>query len=123
RHGGGSVNAGPGLPFGRINMHMQLQPMITVNDDGRTAKGRWREWALLGNYEEHIEWGDAILENDYVKEDGVWKIGEMRFYTNFVAPYEGGWAKLAPVRGDWSTDVGRSFRPDEKSPVSYQPFP
>lgn len=123
RHGDGSVNAGPGLPFGRINMHMQLQPMITVAEDGLSARGRWREWALLGNYQEEAEWGDAILENDYVKEDGVWKVREMRFYTNFVAPYEGGWASLAPVQGDWQTEVSEEFPADEASPVDYQPFP
>lgn len=123
RHGHGSMDAGPGLPFGRFNMHMQLQPMITVSADGRTAKGRWREWALLGEYEVEIFWGDAILENDYVKEDGVWKIAEMRYYTNFVAPYEGGWAALTPVSGDWKTPVSAQFPPDAPSPVSYRPFP
>ena len=123
RHGHGSMTAGPGLPFGRINMHMQLQPMITVADDGRTAKGRWREWALLGEYQVAIFWGDAVLENDYVKQDGVWKIGEMRFYTNFVAPYKGGWAALDPVDGDWKTEIGAEFPADEPSPVSYRPFP
>jgi SnoaL-like domain len=124
RHGGGSMTAaGPGLPFGRFNMHMQLQPMVTVADDGRTAHARWREWALLGQYQVEIFWGDAVLENDYVKEDGVWKIATMRYYTNFVAPYQGGWAVLKPVRGDWTTDVGRAFRADEPSPVRYEPFP
>ena len=123
RHGGGSTNAGPGLPFGRFNMHMQLQPMITVADDGESAQGRWRDWAMLGNYQQAIEWGDAVLENDYVKADGVWKISQMRYYTNFVAPYEGGWAKLENVRGDWATQVSAEFPPDEASPVRYQPFP
>jgi len=123
RHGHGSTTAGPGLPFGRFNMHMQLQPMITVAADGRTAKARWREWALLGEYQVEIFWGDAVLENDYVKEDGVWKVAAMRYYTNFVAPYKGGWAALAPVTGDWRTAVSREFPPDRPSPVSYQPFP
>ena len=123
RHGGGSMNAGPGLPFGRLNLHMQLQPLVTVADDGRTASARWREWALLGNYKEQAQWGDAIQENDYIKEDGVWKISAMRFYTNFVAPYEGGWASLQPVFGNWQSDVARSFRPDQPAPGNYRPFP
>lgn len=123
RQGHGSMNAGPGLPFGRFNMHMQLQPMITVADDGQTAHGRWREWALLGEYQVAIYWGDAVLENDYVKEDGVWKVAEMRYYTNFVAPYKGGWASLEPVAGDWTSDVGKQFPPDLPSPVKYEPFP
>jgi hypothetical protein len=92
--------AGPVLPFGRINMHMQLQPMITVAADGTTAQGRWRDWALLGEYQVEIFWGDAVLENDYVKQDGIWKIATLRYYTNFVAPYQGGWAALEPASGD-----------------------
>ena len=80
RHGHGSMTAGPGLPFGRFNMHMQLQPMITVLADGVTAQGRWRDWALLGEYQVEVLWGDAVLENDYVKEDGVWKIAAMRLH-------------------------------------------
>lgn len=123
RHGMGSMNAGPGLPFGRFNMHMLLQPMITVAEDGATAQGRWRDWSMLGEYQVEIFWGDAVLENDYVLEDGVWKIAAMRYYTNFVAPYEGGWAALDPVRGDWVTEVGKAFAPDEPAPVRYQPFP
>ena len=123
RHGGGSMTAGPGLPFGRFNMHMQLQPMVTVAADGKTARARWREWSLLGEYRVEIFWGDAVLENDYVKEDGVWKIAAMRYYSNFVAPYEGGWAALAPVQGDWRTKVSAEFPPDAPSPVQYRPFP
>ena len=123
RHGGGSVNAGPGLPYGRFNMHMQLQPMVTVATDGNTAKARWREWAMLGQYEEAIEWGDAILENEYVKENGVWKVSQMRYYTNFIAPYEGGPASLAPVSGDWTTEVGKAFPADAPVNETYLPFP
>ena len=123
RHGGGSMTAGPGLPFGRFNMHMQLQPMITVAENGQTAKGRWRDFALLGNYKVKAEWGDAVLENDYVKVDGVWKIAGMRYYTNFVAPYQGGWASLEPAGNNWQTEVSKSFAPDEPSPVLYPRFP
>ena len=123
RHGGGSMNAGPGFAFGRINMHMQLQPMITVAADGNTAQGRWREWALLGQYEVEAQWGDATLENSYVKEDGVWKIAEMRIYTNFIAPYQGGWAALEPVTGDWQSAVSKEFPADAPAPEAYQPFP
>lgn len=124
RHGGGSLNAGPGLPFGRFNMHMQLQPLVTISDDGQTAQARWREWSLLGNFKVKAEWGDAIQENTYIKEDGVWKIQEMRLFINFIAPYQGGWASMEPARRNWkSDDVSKTFKPDERSPVSYKPFP
>jgi hypothetical protein len=88
-YGGGVEGAGPGLPYGRINNHMQLSPVVTIADDGVTAHGRWKEWALLGDYKVEARWGDATVENTYVKIDGVWQIQAMRIYTNFVAPYEG----------------------------------
>src|SRR5512147_1849654 len=41
RHGGGSMKEAPGLPFGRLNLRMQLQPMVTIAADGKTAQARW----------------------------------------------------------------------------------
>jgi len=123
RHGKSSMNAGPGLPFGRLNNHMHLQPLVTIGEDGTTAKARWREWGQVGNFKDKAEWTDAILENDYIKEDGVWKIAEMRLFLNFIADYQGGWAALEPQGRNWKTEVGREFRADERSPVRYKPFP
>ena len=37
RHGGGSMTDGPGLPFGRLNLRMQLQPMVSVAADGNSG--------------------------------------------------------------------------------------
>ncbi|HTQ35893.1 MAG TPA: nuclear transport factor 2 family protein [Steroidobacteraceae bacterium] len=123
RHGGGSMKEGPGLPFGRLNLRMQLQPVVTVAADGRSAHARWREWGLLGQYKEQATWGDAIVEDDYVNEHGVWMIAARRYYLNFEAPYQGGWAALQPVTGDWRSQVARDFPPDAPAPKTYQPFP
>jgi len=123
RYGGGTDGTGPGLPFGQFNHHMQLQPVVTIADDGQTARARWRDFALLAEYEVSAHWGDATMENVYVKENGVWKISALRLYTNFVAPYEGGWATLPPVAGDWQSDVAKAFPPDAPPSLRYQPFP
>jgi hypothetical protein len=121
REGGG--NPGPGLPYGQIYHRMQLQPEVDVAQDGRTAKGRWREIALLGHYHHDAEWGAGIYENEYVKQNGVWKIARLHYYPSFVAPYEGGWAKLAPAGRDWKSAVGRSFPADRPPTVVYERFP
>ncbi len=123
RHGGGSMKDGPGLPFGRLNLRMQLQPVITVAADGNSAHGRWREWGLLGQYKKAAFWGDAVIEDRYVKEGGVWKIASRQYFQNFEAPYLGGWASLKPVSGDWQTPVAKEFAPDSPAPNRYQPFP
>jgi hypothetical protein len=123
RHGGGSLKEGPGLPFGRLNLRMQLQPMVTVAADGIHAHARWREWGLLGEYKKSATWADAIIEDDYSKENGVWKIAARRYYLNFMAPYQGGWAALKPLTGEWKSDVARDFPPDAPTPTPYAPFP
>lgn len=123
RHGGGSMKEGPGLPFGRLNLRMQLQPVVTVAADGKTAHARWREWGLLGQYKEQATWGDAIIEDDYLNDGGVWKIAARRYYLNFEAPYQGGWASLKPVMGSWQSKVAKEFPPDAPSTVAYAPFP
>jgi hypothetical protein len=123
RHGGGSMKEGPGLPFGRLNLRMQLQPVITVAADGQSAQGRWREWGLLGNYKKAASWGDAVIEDRYVREGGVWKIAARVYYLNFEAPYQGGWAALKPGAGSAPSQVARDFPPDAPVPQAYKPFP
>ena len=123
RHGGGSMKEGPGLPFGRLNLRMQLQPMVTVAADGIHAHARWREWGLLGVYKKSATWGDAIMEDDYLKEDGVWKIAARRYYVNFVAPYQGGWAALKPANGDQKSPIAKEFPPDSPTPTPAARFP
>jgi len=119
----GGGNPGPGLPYGQLYHHMQLQPVIHIGPDGRTAKGRWREFALLGQFQEWAAWGDGIYENEYVKENGVWKIQTMHLYPNFKAPYQEGWESLAPVDGDWSSETAEKLPPDAPPSVEYKPFP
>ena len=87
-------NPGPGLPFGQLNEQFQLQPVITLADDGMTAEGRWHILSMTGQYGEHAEWGEGVCENRYRKEGGVWKIAVLLFYPHFTAPYEAGSAKL-----------------------------
>src|SRR5262249_25122979 len=81
-YGGG--HPGPGLPFGQYNHRMHLQPVVHVSADGSAAKARWREIAMVGQYKEWAAWGDGVLEDEYVKEDGVWKIKSLHLYTNFM---------------------------------------
>jgi hypothetical protein len=121
RQGGG--HPGPGLPYGQLNHRMQLQPVIHVAADGRSAQGRWRELALLGQFKAHAAWGDGIYENRYVKNDGIWSISALHFYPNFVAPYEGGWVALQEFAADWRSATARAFVPDRPPTVSYRPFP
>jgi hypothetical protein len=93
KQSGGGHN---GLVEGQLNNWLMLQPVISVAADGSSAKGRWRGLLMLGQYGKSASWGEGTFENEYVKDGGVWKIRKVQWFPTFVAPYEGGWAKVEP---------------------------
>ena len=61
-----------GLAEGRIYPHIMIQPVVTVAEDGKTARGRWHVIAMLGSYGgASASWVGVVYENRYVFEDGV----------------------------------------------------
>ena len=112
-----------GLIYGQLNEWVTLQPAITVAADGRSATARWRDLGMLGQYKKHAEWRDGIYENTYVREGGVWKIKSLRLHVNFVAPYERGWARLAPGEGVVQSEASKAFPPDRPPSAALAPFP
>ena len=81
-----------GLAAGRIYTHILFQPVITLAPDGRTAKGRWRILAMLGRLGGSATWYSGVYENEYVFEDGVWKISVIHSEPKVTAAYTAaGW--------------------------------
>ena len=105
-----------GAPKGGLLMnHIQLQPVIHVDGDGLHAKARVRALMMVGQYGDHAMWGEAIYENAYVKDNGVWKIARLKAYQVFYTPYDKGWAEEAsPLLSEFG-----DFPPDE--PI--EPYP
>jgi hypothetical protein len=100
---------------GLLMNHMQLQPVIHVSEDGKRGNARVRALMLVGQYGDHAMWGEAIYENEYVKEGGTWKIAKLKAYQVFYTPYDKGWAKEAsPLLSEFG-----DFPPDE--PI--EPYP
>jgi hypothetical protein len=120
-----SLSGGAQGPLeGVLNDHFQLQPIVTVADDGMTANGRWRLFLMTGTSGAGSggNWGEGVYENEYVKENGVWKIRKLHWFANFVAPYEGGWLNVDPqALEDYA--LGRGVTPDRPSSVAYEPYP
>ncbi len=112
-----------GLIYGQLNEWVTLQPAITVAPDGTSATARWRDLGMTGQYKRHAEWRDGIYENTYVREGGVWKIRSLRLTVNFVAPYERGWARLAPNEGVVRSAASQAFPPDRPPSSAPAPFP
>jgi hypothetical protein len=104
--------------------HFQLQPVVTVADDGLTAKGRWRALIMTGTSGSGSggNWGEGPYENEYVKEQGVWKISKLHWYATFYVPYEGGWLNSSAdaVR---AYSEGRGITPDRPPSEQYAPYP
>jgi hypothetical protein len=120
-----SLSGGTQGPLeGVLNDHFQLQPIVTVADDGMTANGRWRLFLMTGvsGAGSGGNWGEGVYENEYVKENGVWKIRKLHWFANFVAPYEDGWLNADPKAIE-SYAMGRNVTPDRPSSVPYEPYP
>jgi hypothetical protein len=87
-----------GLAEGRIYPHILFQPVITLAPDGRSAKGRWRILAMLGGYGSSATWYSGVYENEYVREDGVWKISLIHSEPKVTAAYTASGWKDSGVR-------------------------
>ncbi|HEU4618018.1 MAG TPA: nuclear transport factor 2 family protein [Gammaproteobacteria bacterium] len=119
---GGALGGGEnGLPEGRLNEHMQLQGVVTVAPDGLTAKARWRDLVMQGQLGKDAAWGEGPYENEYVKEDGVWKIKTLHWYQSMLVPYQGGWAKNEDVNG--AKYVSDTLPPDRPPTLAYKTWP
>ncbi len=90
--GGGRL----GLADGRIYPHISMQPVVTLADDGQSGKGRWHIMAMLGGgygtSAASASWAGGVYENQYVRENGVWKFKEVRYLPQYSGRYEDpGW--------------------------------
>jgi len=110
-----------GLKEGQLNEHMQLQPVVHVAEDGRTAKGRWRALIMVGQFGKSAAWGEGVYENEYVKQGGIWKIARAHWYQTFVVPYEGGWAKNRDLNG--GVAISKKLPPDRLPTEHYETWP
>jgi hypothetical protein len=89
----------PGLADGQLNLHLILQPIVTLDAGGKTAKGTWHEMALLGNFGVSASWRGGIYENEYIRENGVWKISRLRYFQQYSGAYDEFGHKAPPKWG------------------------
>ncbi len=114
------ADGAPGLGPDRLNVRLMLAPVVTLAADGRSGKGRWHEFGLIGTYGKSARWLGGIHENDYVLEDGVWKIATLDFHPQFAGPYETGWRNI----GATVPFVPYHYTPAEAgTPVPLDPAP
>lgn len=81
----------PEYTDGTIYNHMQLQPVLHIDSEAGTAKGRWRTLMMVGFLGKEGRWGEATYENSYVRERGKWRIASLHGIINFYCEYDEGW--------------------------------
>ena len=85
--------SGPEGPVkGVLNSLLQLQPVIHIAADGKTAKLRSRVLQLTRDPHGRPMWGGGIYENELVNRNGVWMFKRLHLYRTYEVPYKGGWA-------------------------------
>lgn len=113
------LHALPPLEQGTVFNHMQLQPLVTVAPDGASARGRWRAIMEVGFVGREELCGEAVYENAYVVEDGVWKIARLHCFVTYYVRWNEGWSHGGVPMG---TPLPGMI-PDAPQTVAYGSFP
>jgi hypothetical protein len=98
-----------GLEPGGLHTQLVMRPLVNVSADGQSAKGRWWELTMKGQFGVKAEWAGGIYENEYVRERGTWKISRVRYNPMFAGPYATGWRNV----DEDQKIVPYHFTPDE----------
>ncbi len=87
-----------GPRYGWLLDHPQLQMVIDVAPDRQAANVRGRSMMQAGLHETaagtpRAWWEGGIYENDYVRENGIWKIKVLRYFPFWHGSFADGWTK------------------------------
>lgn len=100
---------------GQLNNHMQLQGVVDLGPEGKTANGRWREITMIAGSDPAGEpvnmWAEGVYENEYVCEGHIWKIKTLRWLPSFSG-------RLAEGVFDTTSLLPPMGEPDEPSTFS-----
>ena len=87
-----------GPRYGWLLDHPQMQMVIDVAPDRKTARARGRSMMQAGLHDTaqgqpRAWWEGGIYENEYVRELGVWKIRVLRYFPFWHGSFAEGWQK------------------------------
>lgn len=128
-YGGASGMNGPA--YGMLFEHIIAQDIVDVSPDRRAAKGRFRCFMQGGVHQSKTDappnippqfWEAGIYENEYVKEDGTWKIKVFNYRIVYQARYEEGWAR-APIEPMMVANYTKTYPEDQNGPDEIRPSP
>jgi hypothetical protein len=106
-----------GLAHGQLNDQGQNNVIVTLAPGGNEAFARGIELGMLGEADQEQGWWEVtIFRNRFVKEDGVWKIRELRRFPLMKTDIFLGWGQSRlENRGEANTRLADSLPPAEDS--------
>ncbi|MEH3107854.1 MAG: nuclear transport factor 2 family protein [Sphingomonas fennica] len=87
---GAMTGAAPGT------LHTEIidEPLVNLSADGRTARVRWMGMRFMGDGKGRARIEGGLYENEYVREDGGWRIATLAYHPQYEGDYAGGWANV-----------------------------
>jgi hypothetical protein len=107
------------LPPNGLNNHMILQPIMTVNPDGKTASGRARIIGMLAIRENDFMLQEGLYNLQFRKDGGIWRIRSLHYFGDIYAIVPGALKQYAVPQSSASSDVA----PDAPPTVRYPSYP
>jgi hypothetical protein len=88
-----------GLQDGQLNDHPLFDTIVQVLPGGREALSRGIDLGMIGEASKGTaRWELSVFRNRFVKEDGLWKLKELRVYPILDVDYFKGWASEGVVK-------------------------
>ena len=122
------TNGYNGAIYGFLLDHYQGQDIVDIAADGKTAYGRFRNLMQGGTHDSKKDpipgfpvqfWEAGVYENEYIKEDGIWKIKILNYQMLWQADYEDGWAHA----GVHLNPLEKTYPDDPNGPDELLPSP
>ncbi len=83
-----------GLTHGVLNDRLQFDTVVSIAPGRHEARVRGIEMGMLGEADRGEAWWEvSVFDNRFVKEEGLWKVREMRIFPLFRSEYSKGWGK------------------------------
>jgi hypothetical protein len=118
--------------YGFLLDHIQIQDIVDVAPNRKTAKARFRCFMQAGAHETSQSgkeaakqgrrptqwWEGGIYENEYVKEENIWKIKVLDYRAIWHADYETGWAH---TRINYVPPASKTYPENPRGPDKIMP--
>lgn len=115
---------------GKMGLIMAIQPLVHVDEDGKSAKGQWMGFGPTALPEQVAPetdpeltafWMCGIYDMEYIKEDTGWMIKKLLYSYAFVTPFDKGWVKQ-PMPNNYGSFLKQPGGEPDKPPSNFHPY-